>query len=498
MRITLRYIIPAMLCAASMTACHNHGSHEGHHHDSMLQLTAYSDGYEVFAEASPLAAGSESHILAHFTKLSSFKPLENGTVTATLIAGGDSVSQTCDSPLRPGIYKFHLTPTAAGEAKIVFDITAPDGHESVTAGGLTVYDDSHLAAHEAEEAEVHSSNGAVFTKEMGWKTDFKTEPVTRKPMGEIIHTMGRVEPSQGDARTIVAKSAGLITFADGTITDGAAVRAGQALFRIDGSATADNNLRVSYLQAKNDCDKAKADYDRTLALAEDRLVTNSELLAAKNAYANAKAVYDNLRAGFADGAYTVTSPITGHITRLMADNGQYAEAGQPLAVVAQNRDLLIRADVQPSHAAALPRIDGAVIRRPNSAETIAIEGAPVSCGRAASADNPLIPVVFSIAEADGLVPGTFVEMYISAGSDTPVLAIPSTALIEEMGNYFVYVQLTPELFEKREVSTGRTDGRNTEILSGIAEGERVVTRGATLVKLANASGALDAHSGHVH
>ena len=67
-----------------------------------------------------------------------------------------------------------------------------------------------------------------------------------------------------------------------------------------------------------------------------------------------------------------------------------------------------------------------------------------------------------------------------------------------MGNYFVFVQLTPEFFEKREVKIGKTDGIRTEILSGIQSGERIVAKGAVLVKLSQATGTLDAHSGHVH
>jgi hypothetical protein len=70
--------------------------------------------------------------------------------------------------------------------------------------------------------------------------------------------------------------------------------------------------------------------------------------------------------------------------------------------------------------------------------------------------------------------------------------------MEEQGYYSVFVQLTPELFEKRGVTIGSTDGIRTEIKNGLAEGERIVTRGALLVKLAAVSNSLDPHAGHVH
>ncbi|MEZ4997204.1 MAG: hypothetical protein R2758_06995 [Bacteroidales bacterium] len=60
------------------------------------------------------------------------------------------------------------------------------------------------------------------------------------------------------------------------------------------------------------------------------------------------------------------------------------------------------------------------------------------------------------------------------------------------------MQVTPELFEKRLIQTGATDGIRTEVTGGLKDDERIVTKGAILIKLAQATGALDAHSGHVH
>ena len=67
-----------------------------------------------------------------------------------------------------------------------------------------------------------------------------------------------------------------------------------------------------------------------------------------------------------------------------------------------------------------------------------------------------------------------------------------------MGSYFVYRPINPEYFEKVQVRAGASDGRRTEILAGLEEGQRVVSRGAVIVKLAQAAGGLDAHSGHAH
>lgn len=61
----------------------------------------------------------------------------------------------------------------------------------------------------------------------------------------------------------------------------------------------------------------------------------------------------------------------------------------------------------------------------------------------------------------------------------------------------VFVQEEEEIFRKQEVRIGRSDGRRTEVLSGLNEGDRVVVSGAYNVKLATASSAIPGHT-HNH
>ncbi len=92
----------------------------------------------------------------------------------------------------------------------------------------------------------------------------------------------------------------------------------------------------------------------------------------------------------------------------------------------------------------------------------------------------------------------FVEVYLKVRTTEKTLTIPTSSLLEAQDNFSVIVQLTPELFEYRSVETGASDGISTEIVKGIKAGERLVSKGAILMKLAQSTGTLDAHSGHVH
>ncbi len=502
------FILAALLATAVATGCHNHahdpnehGTEEEHVHDAKLQLTAYDNQYELFTVATPFIAGEESEVLAHITFLQNFKPLEAGKVTVNLTVNNEEIRQTLDAPTEPGIYKFALTPKQAGSGKMVFDIETAEGTTQITIPDITVYDDEHKAYHEAEEQQATSSNGVTFSKEMSWTVDFSTEESRTEPFGQVIRTMAQVQPSQGDERVITAKTSGMVVFPENGMIDGKAVHAGQTLFFIESDDMADNNLAVRYREAESNYNLTKKEYERKQALAKDKIVSEKELLQAKTDFETAEATYNNLRKNFASGRQSVTAPISGFVKQLLVRNGEYVEAGQPVAAVSQNRNLFIKAEIQPRYFSLLENITEANLRMLNDPTVYTLEelgGRLVSYGKSTETDNPLIPVVFQVNNSAKLLPGSFVELYIKTSNSQPAVTVSNLSLVEEMGNYFVFVQLTPEFFEKREVKIGKTDGIRTEILSGIQSGERIVAKGAVLVKLSQATGTLDAHSGHVH
>ncbi|MFO7614699.1 MAG: efflux transporter periplasmic adaptor subunit, partial [Bacteroidales bacterium] len=83
------------------------------------------------------------------------------------------------------------------------------------------------------------------------------------------------------------------------------------------------------------------------------------------------------------------------------------------------------------------------------------------------------------------------------GRKEQALVVPLSSLIEEQGQYFVFVQTGGESFVKRQVELANNDGVLTEITSGLSVGERIVTKGAYQIKLAAMSGDLPLH-GHTH
>lgn len=500
-------LISMALVLGMVPACHHAGEdhdHEHEHHHDAEQYTAYGADFELFAEAEPFVVGQESEVAAHLTRLSNFKPLDSAQVKISLVVDGEAVTQTIDSPEQPGIYKCTFKPTKAGCGQLRVEIMQPGGVSVACHPHVHVVAD-HDALHEHEHDHHHHahtpSNAITFTKEQSWKIDFATETLRMEPFGAVIKASAQVLPSQGDEREAAASASGVVMFSNPNLVEGTAVKAGQQLFVIESNGMADNNMSVRFQEATANYTVAKAEYERKRQLADDKIVSQSELQRAKARYETAKAAYDNLKGNFSQKGAVVRAPISGYVQRIHVTNGGYVEAGGPVVTVSQNRDLFVRAEVQPRYYSQLSGITGVNLLVPGDDHVYTLSelnGSLVSYAKSTDLDCPLVPVTFRVRNQGNLLSGSFVTLFISTRSDRQALAIPNQGIVEEMGNYFVFVQLTPESFEKRLVTLGATDGRRTEILSGVKAGERVVTRGASMVRLAQNGAALDPHAGHVH
>jgi multidrug efflux pump subunit AcrA (membrane-fusion protein) len=72
-----------------------------------------------------------------------------------------------------------------------------------------------------------------------------------------------------------------------------------------------------------------------------------------------------------------------------------------------------------------------------------------------------------------------------------------SSVVDDAGRPIVFVQVEGETFERRPVTLGEREGEFVQVTAGLTNGERVVTRGAYLIRLASLSTQVPAH-GHVH
>lgn len=496
------YTIAALL----MVACQSKQNNSGNTKEGVattelpsLAYTIYTDKTELFAEFRTLVVGDTTKLAGHFTKLGDlFSAVTDGTITMSIVVGDKTVSQESTVSSSPGIFRFALVPPATGSGKLVFDVKNKDYTDQLVIDNVTVYTDTKSAIDSNKEEP--KGNQISYLKEQAWKVEFANIPVIRQPFNEIIKTTGEILPAQGDEMVVTANTNGIVTFSGNKAVVGTSVRAGEMLFAISGKNLTDGNTETRFTQAKVAYDKAKADYDRASELTKDNIVSQRDFLEIKARYETEQSNYNNLSRNYQSGGQKVVSPISGFIKNILVAEGQYVSVGQPIASVSQNRSLVLKAEVSQKYFSKLPLISSANFKTAYDNKTYSIEllnGKLLSYGKSNDANTLFIPVTFSFDNKGEVVPGSLVDVYLKLQPFDGAIVIPVSSLIEEQGIFYAYVQTDGESFAKRELTLGGSDGINIQVLSGLNEGERVVTKGAYQIKLATASGVIPAH-GHAH
>jgi RND family efflux transporter MFP subunit len=483
-------------------ACSNQKEEHGHDHGGLepLAYTLYSDKTEIFVEFKPLIVGTVSKFAAHFTVLGeSFKPLTEGTVTVSLIVNGMGLKQTSDSPAVPGIYRLALQPKVAGKGDLIFDIVTKTFTDRQIIKDIEVFTDEK-SAEQKMPVESKSSGEITYLKEQAWKVDFANIPVTKQPFTDIIKTTGYLKTAPGDEVVITAKSAGTVLFGSNNIVAGATVRKGDQLFIITGGNFTQGNIDSKYQESVATFEKTKADYDRAKELITDKIISQREFDEAKLAFETARLSYDMLNKNYSSSGLRINSTLDGFVNNITISSGQYVEAGTAIATITTNKNLILQANLSQRYFDKLSKITSANFIVPGSDSVYDIErlnGRLKAFGKGTATNTAFIPVTFEFRNPGYLISGVAVEAFLRIPTNKITMVIPRLAIIEEQGNLFVYVQTGGESFEKREIITGATDGENIQVVRGLNEGERIVTKGAYQIKLSSASGTLPAH-GHEH
>lgn len=463
-----------------------------------LAYTIYSGKSELFVEFKPLIVGQTSKFAAHLTLLGEiFLPYTEGNVTVSLILADKGLKNTATSPSSPGIFRLALQPAQAGIGKLVFDIQTKEFTEQFIIDSVQVYVDEKTAI--AAQPKEAGGSDISYLKEQAWKVEFANTPVLKETIFDVIKATGEIQSAPGDEVTIASKSNGIVKFVGNNNVTGSAIRAGQTMFTVTGGEIAFENVEAAKQTARAELATSKAEYERANTLIKDKLITQGEFQNAKLRYEQAQITYSNLGRNYSGGK-SLSSTINGYIKNIMVSEGQYVAAGQPLATITKNQRLVLKADVSLKDADKISSILEAnftIIQNKNSFNTKELNGKLLAVGKTTAGNSPFIPVHFQIDSKPGMLPGSFAEVFLKTISINDALVIPVSALIEEQGIFYVYVQTEGESFEKRELKLGANDGQKVQVLSGVAEGERVVTKGGYQIKLSQASGALPAH-GHEH
>ncbi len=273
--------------------------------------------------------------------------------------------------------------------------------------------------------------------------------------------------------------------------EGEPVKKNEVLFRIDPRPyeAALRQAQANALRDKAARDQARSQERRYQELREKNFVskeayaqirTNAETAAATQKAS--EAVLENARLNLE--YCTILSPLDGYVGKVLLQAGNLVKANDvnPLVVINQVKPIYVNfavpeqnlPEVRKYHAAAPLRVD---VLPPDP-------GAPRIPGRLMFIDNAVDPSTGTIrmrAQFDNddaaLWPGQFVNISLQLYEQPDAIVIPPQAVQSGPEGQYVYVIGDDMVADVRRIKVQNADSERAIVASGLAKGERVVTRG---------------------
>jgi membrane fusion protein, heavy metal efflux system len=477
-----------------------------------LSVTRWTDKTELFAEYPPPVVGSTSRFAIHLTRLDTFKALTEGRVEVRL-RGGSAPEEMfdVDAPSRPGIFAVDVKPTNGGTRQLVIVLRARGLDDEHRVGDVSVYPNIE-AARAAADAEGNEAPGISFLKEQQWALDFGTSLVTERTLRESIRVPARLDARPDGAADVVAPVDGRLTTV-ANLPLGATVTRGLELARLLPPPAVPSDLpQLQRARAEAQTQLALAVRDRERAerltsagAAPGRRLDDArsieEQAKARLAAADATLAQDHAaRSGGApnaEGLFIVRAPLNGVIAERQAATGANVIAGSPLFRVVDTTTVLIVGQIPEGAAEKARGARAAEMEIPGRQDRVPA-GRLVGIGKVLDGQSRTLPVTFAVDNRPlGLPVGQslFLHLLLDPTALKPV--VPAAAIVDDAGRPIVFVQREGETFERRAVTLGARTGDLVQVTEGLKAGERVVTKGAYLVRLASLSTSVPAH-GHVH
>ena len=359
-------------------------------------------------------------------------------------------------------------------------------------GGAEVHNHAHNHEHEHEHE--HSAGHIEFSAEQAEAAGVETETVAAAPFPDVIKAGGKI--TAVSETVIAAHSGGIVSFPGGVVPPaGRNIRRGETIMTISAAGMESGDPIKS---AKIEYEAAKSAYERAKLLVKDRIIPQKEFDEIRARYENAANAY-----GYSgkDEGYSVVASEDCYVKEISVSQGEYVAAGEPVAIVSQNKRLRLTADVSEKYFNRTGTLEDARFSPVYSNETYtvsALNGKVAARGQSTSGGGFYIPVTFEFDNPGNLVPGAFAEVYLLSVPRSETVSVPESAITEESGLRFVYIRIENDEYRKQQVTTGRSNGERIEIKSGVNPGDEVVVKGAYNIKLAAASAIIPEGHSHNH
>ena len=291
-----------------------------------------------------------------------------------------------------------------------------------------------------------------------------TAPARRERIEVGIEAIGTA--NSNEAVNVTSKISNIVTAIH--FHDGEKVQAGDVLVELDrAQATADHAAAsADYTNSVNIFNRSR-ELMATQALSKaqyDQLEATMKANEAKVAAAKAKL-----------GDTYIRAPFSGHVGLRRVSLGTLINPGTVITTLDDTSVIKVDFSVPDNYVSEL-RAGQTLLATSTAYPSRRFEGRVVSVDSRIEPSTRSVTVRGIVPNADAaLKPGMFLTVTL-AKEQRNALVIPEEALVPEQARQYVYV-VGNERVAKREVRIGRREPGRVEVVSGVAEGERVVVEG---------------------
>lgn len=278
------------------------------------------------------------------------------------------------------------------------------------------------------------------------------------------------------------------------------VVAGQPMLEV--SSPDYSQLLATYLKARDTFHVASVNYARAQDLYQHNAIAQRDLLQAESdrdqAQADLNASEQSLKIlgvknpdglakdPSASAEIPVLAPISGEVVERMVSPGQVVQAGQTQAFTISNmRTVWVLANVYQGDLAHVHVGDHVAIQTDAYPESF---HGTISYISAALDPNTRTLQARIVVNNPGekLKKDMYCTALITAGVIRNATAVPDAAVLrDDQNNPFVYVLSGTHEFGRRSITIGNSQNGQTQVLSGLAAGDKIVASGSLFLQFAN-------------
>ena len=338
--------------------------------------------------------------------------------------------------------------------------------------------------------------------------NYLTEPVVRTSIAQTVSATGEISAAQ--LVDVGAQASGQIKKLH--VTLGQQVKKGDLIAEIDSTSQLNNlntnkakldTYQAQLVSAEIALRSADKKYKREQALWQEDATSREALEDAQDAFAAAKASVAELKSSIrqtqiaintaeADLGYTrITAPMDGTVVAIPVEEGQTVNANQTTPTIVQVADLstmlnkmqIAEGDVNKVKAGM--KLTFTTLSQPDNVREATLESidpglTTMSQGSYTTSTDTTDSAIYYYARS--LVPnednvlhiGMTTENTITINQAEKVLAVPKLAVKQRGGKQYVRVLGENNQPQEKEIITGLSDNMNTEVKSGLGEGENVI------------------------